>query len=264
MTSKYKHAIYKEKIKYLASSSHNLNNRIDINNKYSKKNLTDWLFNKYVLKKNMKILEIGCGLGQHVVIYSKIIKSKGLVLATDISEKSLKNLENYKLKNIQLKKIDMDKISYYLTKERLLFDRIVSVYSIYYSKNPLALIKKLLTFLNKKGELYITIPTKPHTLTSLVNKIKKIPKNVSQSLDFGEKILIPYLKKKKIRFNLFHFNNLLKIKKCDDLLKMYRSSTFFMKNIQVEKFLIKKFNSSYNLRKYFILKKNSLLIKIIN
>ena len=42
-----------------------------------------------LIKKNDIILELGCGIGNHVLRHSKIIGKNGFVLATDYSNKSL-------------------------------------------------------------------------------------------------------------------------------------------------------------------------------
>ena len=76
-----------------AISSKNLQNRLNINKKLGSKDLTKWLFSKYQINKNDRILELGCGVGNHVVKQSKIVGNKGLILATDYSKKSLKILK---------------------------------------------------------------------------------------------------------------------------------------------------------------------------
>ena len=78
-------------------SSDNLKNRLNLNKKLGSVDLTSWLFKRYKIKKNDYILEIGCGMGQHVEIQKKIIGSKGLVVATDIHKSHLKKLKNLKM-----------------------------------------------------------------------------------------------------------------------------------------------------------------------
>ena len=67
----------------------------------------------------IKFLELGCGVGNHVIKQSKIIKNKGLVLATDYSAKSLNLLKkNLKTKNIKTKCISMDSVAKYLKNKK--------------------------------------------------------------------------------------------------------------------------------------------------
>ena len=74
-------------------SSDNLKNRLNLNKKLGSVDLTSWLFKRYKIKKNDFILEVGCGMGQHVKIEEKIIGTKGFILASDISRKSLNNIK---------------------------------------------------------------------------------------------------------------------------------------------------------------------------
>ena len=89
-------------VKKRSISSNKLKKRLDINKKLGSKDLTSWLFKRYNIKKGDYILEVGCGVGQHVEIEKKIIGRKGLILATDISQKSLKNIDY--TKNVIVKK----------------------------------------------------------------------------------------------------------------------------------------------------------------
>ena len=84
-----------------AISSKKLQNRLNLNSKLGSKDLTKWLFDRYKIKKNDKILELGCGIGNHVLKHSKIVGENGLVLATDYSSESLKVLK----KNLKDKKV---------------------------------------------------------------------------------------------------------------------------------------------------------------
>ena len=66
-----------------AVSSKKLQNRINLNKKLGSKDLTEWLFQRYKIKKNDSILELGCGVGNHILKEIKIIKKNGFILATD-------------------------------------------------------------------------------------------------------------------------------------------------------------------------------------
>ena len=61
-----------------AISSKNLQNRLNLNKKLGSKDLTSWLFKRYQIKKNDIILELGCGIGDHVIKEAKIVGTKGL------------------------------------------------------------------------------------------------------------------------------------------------------------------------------------------
>ena len=74
------------KVGKIAISSKNLKNRLDLNKKLGSNDLTKWLFKRYNIKKNDKILELGCGRGNHVIKQSKIVGPEGFILGTDLSK----------------------------------------------------------------------------------------------------------------------------------------------------------------------------------
>ena len=181
-----------------AISSTNLQNRLNLNKKLGSKDLTEWLFQRYKIKKNDKILELGCGVGNHVIKQSKIIKNKGLVLATDYSAKSLNLLKkNLKTKNIKTKCISMDSVAKYLKNKKVYFDKIISSYALYYAKNPIKVIVECSKFLKPNGIFLITAPCYPHTLTKFASNEKTLPKIAEKYIDFSTKKLEPFLKKEK-------------------------------------------------------------------
>ena len=141
-----------------AISSKNLQNRLSFNKKLGSKDLTEWLFKRYKTKKNEIILELGCGVGNHVLKQAKIIKSKGLVIATDYSKKSLEILKkNLVSNNVKIKCISMDNVSKYLENKNIYFDKIISSYALYYAKNPLNVITQCSKFLKPNGTFLITL-----------------------------------------------------------------------------------------------------------
>ncbi len=243
-----------------AISSQNLQNRLSLNKKLGSKDLTRWLFKRYKIKKNEFILELGCGVGNHVLKEAKIIKQKGLILATDYSKKSLgilKKKNNFD--NIKIKCVPMDEIFKYLTKKKIFFDKIISSYAIYYARDPLKVISNCSRFLKPTGYFLITAPCYPHTLTSFASHEKTLPKIARKYIDFSKKKLEPYLRKKKIKYKSFLFENKLRFKKVDDLLNFYRSTVFY--NKKSEKNLIQLFNKNKNKSNYFNIIKSAKLYK---
>ena len=59
-----------------AISSKKLQNRLNLNSKLGSKDLTKWLFDRYKIKKNDIILELGCGSGNHALKQSKDRRKK--------------------------------------------------------------------------------------------------------------------------------------------------------------------------------------------
>ena len=246
-----------------AISSQNLQNRLSINKKLGSKDLTKWLFSKYKIKKKEKILELGCGIGSHVVKESKIVGYRGYILAIDYSKKSLKVLQKKKGKknNIEIKYISMDDISKYLRSKKVKFDKIISSYALYYAKNPIKVIKECSNFLNIRGKFLITAPDYPHTLIEFAKKQKTLPKEVKKQIDFSSKKLGVFLKKKKYSKKIYNFQNILKFKNLTDLINFYRSTVFYNKKSEAS--LTKLFLRHKRKNGFFKIVKSAKLYKFL-
>jgi ubiquinone/menaquinone biosynthesis C-methylase UbiE len=243
-----------------AVSSKKLQNRINLNKKLGSKDLTEWLFQRYKIKKNDSILELGCGVGNHILKEIKIIKKNGFILATDYSNKSLNVLKkNLKTKNVKTKCISMDDIPKFLKNKKIYFDKIISSYALYYAKNPIKVITECSKFLKPKGFFLITAPCYPHTLTRFASTQKTLPAIAKKYIDFSTKKLEPFLKKKKIHYHNYNFQNKLKFKNIEDLLYFYRSTIFY--NQKSEKNLINLFKKEKNKYNHYRIIKSAKLYK---
>ena len=243
-----------------AISSKNLQNRLNINKKLGSNDLTSWLFKRYKIKKNDRILELGCGRGNHVIKESKIIGARGFILGTDLSQKSLNVLKKKIItKNIKLKQLDLDNTSNYLSNKKFRFDKIISSYALYYAKNPIKVIQDCSNYLKPNGYFLITAPCYPHTLIEFADKQKILSNEVKRQINFSSKKLEKFLSKKKIKNKIFKFKNILKFKKKEDLLTFYRSTVFYNKN--KEKDLLRYFDLSFRKRKYLNVLKSARLYK---
>ena len=243
-----------------AVSSQKLQNRLNINSKLGSKDLTKWLFDRYKIKKNDIILELGCGIGSHVIKQSKIIGKNGLIIATDYSSKSLKELKkNIKNKNIIIKCISMDDIPGYLKNRKIKFDKIISSYALYYAKNPIRVIRECSKFLKPKGKFLITAPCYPHTLTEFALKQKTLPNIAKKYIDFSSKQLEVFLKLSKCKTKIYNFKNTLKFRNLNDLLDFYRSTIFYNKKSEFS--LNNVFTKSKKKKGFFNIIKSAKLYK---
>ena len=154
---------------------------------------------------------LGCGgtLLKHIDQGDKVY----ILFVTDYSNKSLKILKKKnKSNNIWIKCISMDDIPSFLKSKKIKFDKIISSYALYYSKNPIKVISKCSKFLEKNGKFLITAPCYPHTLTEFASHQKTLPKIAKKYIDFSSKNIEVYLKKKKINKRIFNFKNFLKFR----------------------------------------------------
>ena len=103
-------------VKNQFSNDKNLAMRINFYKKYTtnKYKFADWLFDKYVFKKNMKILELGCGNGSHWEGKIETLPDGCSLVLSDFSEGML-DLVREKFsanENVSIKKIDIQEIPF--------------------------------------------------------------------------------------------------------------------------------------------------------
>ena len=100
--------------------------------------------------KGKRVLDVGCGTGNFAREVAK--KDAKYVLGIDYADEAIKIAEkNNKEKNLKFKKLDVIKLD-----EK--FDIIVSIGTIEHMDNPIKIIKKLKSCLNKNGKIILTTP----------------------------------------------------------------------------------------------------------
>jgi len=100
--------------------------------------------------KGKRVLDVGCGTGNFANEVSK--KGAKYVLGIDYAEEAIKIAEkNNKKKNLKFKKLDVKELN-----EK--FDVIVSIGTIEHMDEPIKIIKKLKSCLNKNGKIILTTP----------------------------------------------------------------------------------------------------------
>jgi len=251
-----KHTTYKGIIKKQSTSGDFLKTRLSINSKYSKNNLIEWQSNKIKFNKASDVLDLGCGNGaQAKFLINRITQDKTLT-CVDLSKKSLGLLKkSIKNKNLKIINMNMDDLP---LKYNDSFDILHSSYALYYSSNPKKLLDHCYKLLNPNGKFIVTVPCYPHTLVEEIDNIKKIPKNVHESLKFYENFLKKYFENKFSKIKIHNFKNILEINEEKDLIKLYESTTYYDKNNCSE--LIKIFRHNMNKSGVFKLRKNAKLL----
>lgn len=247
---------YAGKIKKQSVSGSHLNTRLNINSKYSSNNLISWQYKKIKFKKNSTILDLGCGNGAQAEFLVNKIGQNNILHCVDLSKKSI-GLLNKKIKSEKIKTYvrNMDQLEEFFN---LKIDIFHSSYSLYYSSKPKKILDHCYKLLNKGGKFIVTVPSYPHTMVQDVNTIKKIPKNVDESLKFYSFFLKKYFDKKFRITKVYNFKNELIIPKLNDYLKMYRATTYYDQNILDElKVLIKSKIKKYG---YYKVHKNAKLL----
>lgn len=153
-----------------------LNTRISANRRFGEFDFNAWL-KKYVRIQNGDyVLDVGCGNGNHLVIWSELAGKDGQVVGMDKSGKMLIAAlkRKYANKNVLFTRGDMDarQILPFYSVYKVGFTWIISNFSIYYSKNhynmdthmhyPLAM-DGLVSLLHKDGTMVFSGPARGNT-----------------------------------------------------------------------------------------------------
>ena len=113
--------------------------------------LTEELFLKSKIKKDDKVLDIGCGGGQTSFEASKLVGSNGYVVGADISKILLELAERKysQIKNLDFKYCDVQ--NYEFKKNE--FSKIISRFGVMFFENPFAAFKNIYNSLKYNGFL---------------------------------------------------------------------------------------------------------------
>ena len=114
--------------------------------------LTKEFFSRANIKKNDKVLDIGCGGGITSFEASKLAGRDGYVLGADISEILLnlakKNFSN--IKNLEFKYCDVQNYNF----EKNFFNKVISRFGVMFFKNPILAFKNIYNSIQDDGSLH--------------------------------------------------------------------------------------------------------------
>jgi|SRR3990167_1699295 len=215
-------------LKAVARSSQALKKRLDVNQKYSTKDLNQWIFGLFSLKADAKVLDLCCGRGDQTLRFAKQCP-RGVVYALDVAKESLEFIKRQRRRNIRVVLKDMDRLSASSFRKNY-FDLIHCAYGLYYSKKPKVLIKLLHSFLKPGGKLIIAGPIAGTNkeIFSLMTKVYKIDPSILSSVrEFMPNTVFPQVKKLFTKVKKFIFNNKVVCPKLDELMCWVRSSTHY-------------------------------------
>ena len=114
--------------------------------------LTKEFFSRASIKKNDKVLDIGCGGGITSFEASKLAGKDGYVLGADISEILLnlakKNFSN--IKNLEFKYCDVQNYNF----ENNFFNKVISRFGVMFFENPIVAFKNIYNSIQNGGSLH--------------------------------------------------------------------------------------------------------------
>jgi ubiquinone/menaquinone biosynthesis C-methylase UbiE len=248
----------------ISTDSEALDYRIYIHKHFSKSDFDKWVIDNLNLKKGMRVIDLGCGTGKHLFEIGEKVGKEGEILGLDISDESLRKcqekiLEN-KVKNISVIKSDLTEI-----KEKTVqsgkFDRVLSSFAIYYTKNPNKTFKDILDLLKNGGEFFLCGPTNKNNLEFL-ELVKEAQGEFSEDFLLWSRFLEQDAK--KILDSLFgevkiqYFNNPVEFPDEETLFKYWQATPFF--NVKIEKTMKEKMADKFSKNKTFI--SNKVIIGI--
>ena len=114
--------------------------------------LTKEFFSRASIKKNDKVLDIGCGGGITSFEASKLAGKDGYVLGADISEILLnlakKNFSN--IKNLEFQYCDVQNYNF----EKNFFNKVISRFGVMFFENPIVAFKNIYNSIQNGGSLH--------------------------------------------------------------------------------------------------------------
>jgi len=226
--------IYTGSLKKKAVNYSFLKKRLDLNKKLQSKSFSKWLFKKIKVKKNEKILDVGCGEGAQVKQFIKLIGKNGNISCLDINQASIKKLKQsiHQKNNVQAIASDMKNLEELILHKfrQKKYSLAHSSYALYYSPKRLEVLNTMYKYLENNGSIYIFTPCLPHGMVNLAKRFHKIPALVEESLKFGNKVLEKQLRKMFWEVQINYFQSEIKINNLNDFKLFYRSTTYFKKN----------------------------------
>ncbi|MEA3326807.1 MAG: methyltransferase domain-containing protein [Chloroflexota bacterium] len=145
------------KINYQETSS-DLLTRINIHDAFGAKDIDKWMLKVLPLKKEMAILDVGCGAGKQCFSYLAYLSGKANITGADVSEELLAKAEEENIKlgeKVTFQELDFNKIFPFSDEK---FDLASCSFAIYYAEDIPFTIKEMHRVLKTGGYLFTTGP----------------------------------------------------------------------------------------------------------
>lgn len=134
-----------------------ISTRQKVNELYGSFDYNSWVTSITKPERGNAVLDLGCGVGGHVRLVSRLV-STGTVVGVDKSPESLAVAhglcERDRLHNVELVECDIDEAPHWLGDRK--FDIILASYSIYYSTDQVGFMSRLARLLRSRGRLFVT------------------------------------------------------------------------------------------------------------
>lgn len=214
-----------------AQKTSSLEERRSINQQYSSADFDQWLLGRLEIRLGENVLDVGCGSGAQTIPMAVSVGHSGTVSALDISESSISTLQakSGSIKNIEAHCADMMDLREVIARKFKIkkYDLVHSSYALYYAKDPSFVLNTMVDALEPDGRCIIFCPHSPHGLVKLAQRFTSVPKAVTDSLEFGVEVVVPYLRRNLKRVLIHHFDNRVTVDDSETLLNFYRATTYY-------------------------------------
>ena len=165
------------KIGLFDSDAAALKQRIQSNERFGSNDLNLWIFAQLDVQAGMRVLDLGCGTGKQTLPLAQSVGEHGHVTGVDISADALAELRREAVNSGVTDRIEtvctgLDDFA--RMTELATFERAVSSYSLYYARDPKAVVLKVNERLEAGGIVFVCGPAKDNNaeLIALVSALK--------------------------------------------------------------------------------------------
>jgi ubiquinone/menaquinone biosynthesis C-methylase UbiE len=204
-----------------------LTTRIATNQQYGSTDLDQWLLERLPLQARQHVLDIGCGVGHHLVKLAKKL-ADGEYHGIDVSPSSIAKARARAVQEglrITFVCGDASKVSGF---RDAYFDLIMSMYALYYVSDATRVLEECRNKLKEGGHLAVMSPYKGNNKEwyDFLSEIMQIPDSVEWVADsFMDEKVIPVLRTFK-SVSLVAFENKINIPGFDALFQYWKSNIY--------------------------------------
>jgi ubiquinone/menaquinone biosynthesis C-methylase UbiE len=139
-------------------TTNDLQTRIDIHNKYGSRDIDQWMLDLLKLKKNSRILDVGCGAGKQVLSFYRYLEGQADITGGDVNPELLEQARQESERrgaNVRFTDLDFNKRFPF---ENDQFDLVSCCFAIYYADDIPFTIREMHRVTKPGGRLFTTGP----------------------------------------------------------------------------------------------------------
>lgn len=221
-----------------AVDAERLDQRILKNAGHQKVDLVEWIFDRVNVEPGSRILELCSGTGNQTRRMLARVGEEGFVLASDISEKALRQLRENAGDEVQERLevlvASMDDLPSALGNSGYAdqrFDLVFCAYGLYYGEHPGQVLEACADRLEEDGRIVVVGPFGPNN-APLFDLLERVGVEIGSyvkytSQDFMEGVVIPFACRRFSRNTIQILVNPIQWESPDDVMAYWRNTTFY-------------------------------------